>query len=166
MKNSTIKDRKEERIRAETKRPERVPMHKQRSRMTIPELEERFPDYVFRYVNETDSFGHRIPRLERAGWQVATEVVKVGDEQVKNTNASLGDGARLQVGLDSQGRPRYAVLMCQLREYYDEDQAAKQGLIDEKEAQIFRTLHDKSDGGVYGEVKIDRNRHAGTPKTF
>jgi hypothetical protein len=53
--------------------------------------------------------------------------------------------------------------MRQLRENYDADQAEKQGIITEKESSIYRTLDEKSHGGVYGSVSVSQ-RTAGTPK--
>lgn len=161
MTTENTEKRVDSRQRAETRRPERVPLHRQRSRMTVIGLEERFPDYVFRYVNETDRLGNRLPRLELAGWQLVTEDLIVGEGE--NKNISLGGGARIQVGLDSQGHPRYAVLMRQLKEHYDADQAEKQGVITDKESQIYRTLQENEGKGFYGNVSVEQ-KTAGTPK--
>jgi hypothetical protein len=122
-------------------RPKRVPLHEQkRDILTAPQRE----GFVRRIVNDV---GNRIERFQKAGWQVVEDPDIFIGEGVNN-NQTLGTGARKGVGGGITG-----VLMELPKEIYDEDQAAKQRELDEKEREMRRSLNSGA-GGTYGSVDI------------
>lgn len=148
--------REETRERPESQRPQRVPMFEQRSKLNIYVPDGSDKEYVYRIFNETDQFGHRIPRAQLGGWEIAPNSVYVGHprEGGKDENVSLGSGGRVQVGIDQSGQPRYGVVMRLRKEYYDEDQQRKAAAVDQTESSIRRTLDEKTEGGSYGSVGL------------
>lgn len=133
---------REERTRPEDNRPKRVPLHEQKN---ITTTDYNKPGYVARWV--TDNRPGKLASMEAAGWQIVEDPVRVGDLSAKNTNESLGTGARQQVSVDKRtGQPIYAVLMEIKKEYYDEDFLAKQKLEDERMARLDSNLKRKDVG--------------------
>ena len=135
------------------KRPKRVSLRDQRDVLTVnmPDAE----DYKFRWVNELDAQGHRIPRLEVAGYQIVPENVVVGHVQAVSGNVSSGAGARKQVGVDATGNPYYATLMRIRKEYWVEDQEAKSEAIRVQMADMRRRVDGEREG-YYGETKFEQ----------
>lgn len=102
------------------------------------------PAFEYRYVNdEGDNVSDKIER----GWEpVLKSETAIGDRRVDQP-AAEGSYAQVTVG---QGRK--AVLMKIKKEWYEEDQAIKQGDIDSKERQMLSTA--AQDG--YGRIDIFR----------
>ena len=140
------------RLRPEDKRPERVSLRDQRDILTVnmPDAKE----YKFRWVNEMDAQGHRIPRFETAGYQIVPENVVVGHIQAVSGNISSGAGARKQVGVDASGHPYFATLMRIRMEYWIEDQDAKREAIEVQMSDMRRNVEGSREG-YYGETKIE-----------
>jgi hypothetical protein len=83
------------------------------------------PTKVYRFVND---IGDRIEAFKEAGYEpVAAKDVRIGDKRVGNAS-SEGSIAQASVGGGTK-----AVLMAIPREWYDEDQTAKQAHLNELE---------------------------------
>lgn len=138
-----------------TKR-ERVPMGGSRMRLDVklkdPKQKEKF---VFRWFNDQDS---RIEDASAAGYEPVQkdEVVGVGQTELHQDNSDLNSRVSKVVGRAEGNVPIRAFLMKIPREFYDEDQAAK----DRRNAESDRALRGGKAGGAdvenqYGEVRID-----------
>lgn len=126
-------------------RPDRTPLHDQKDKINIKEMD---PNYHYRWVtsnNPTDP--DRVERFKRGGYEVVGGNVKVGDSTVEDlTTRSSGAVERYM------GQGQKAVLMRIRRDWYEEDQAAKQKEIDALEQQMKReALQDR-----YGRFSIER----------
>lgn len=103
-------------------------------------------DYVDRWVNDIHG---RIEKFKQAGYEFV-ESASVGDEVVDGTHAQAG------VVSKDMGKGVTAYLMRQRKEYFEEDQKAKQAIVDRTEESMRRTKSNKPDEtGHYGEVKIN-----------
>ena len=155
MVRKTQRDRPETRERPEetrevrTSEEERVPLHEQRDIMSAPTKE----GFVRRWVNETDRYGSRIARFQKAGWSPVTDNLPVGAEAVTDHNDSLGSHVRKNVG-----NGMHAILMEIAQEYFDADQAVKADADTRKEESIKRTLGGFRDETVYGETTTEVTR--------
>ena len=136
-------------------RPQRVSLRDQRDVLTVdmPDV----ADYKFRWVNELDAKGHRIPRFEVAGYQIVPENVVVGHVQAVSGNVSSGAGARKQVGVDATGNPYFATLMRIRKEYWTADQEDKSEAIRVNMADMRRRVGGERDG-YYGETTVIQDR--------
>ena len=125
---------------AKTERPKRVPVGGPRNILTVAQKD---PNYVYRWVNDVPG---RIAAFKEGGYEVVTSDNEVGDKTV-DRGSKLGSAITKSVGGQIT-----AVLMRIPREWYDEDQAAKQKEVDILEA----TMRDQSQRGDYGSVKVVR----------
>jgi len=102
------------------------------------------PNYEYRIVNDIDD---RVAQFQEAGYElVANDTVKVGDKRV-NSTTSEGSVKQLSVG---QGTKAY--LMRIKKDWFDEDQQAKQAKVTE----IERATQDKALTGTYGTIESYR----------
>jgi hypothetical protein len=102
------------------------------------------PDYVYRIINDS---GDRVQAFLDAGYElVKDEAVKVGDKRVNNASA-MGTNSQVSVG---QGVKGFVVRIK--KEWYEEDQARKQGHVDDTE----RSIKEKALDGTYGKLEISR----------
>jgi hypothetical protein len=102
------------------------------------------PAYSYRIVNDVDT---RVNDFLERGYEVVTDQgVTVGDKRVAIPSQS-GSVVEMSVG---QGQK--AVLMRIKKEWYDEDQAAKQQSVDQIENQM--KAETRKDGN-YGSIKIE-----------
>jgi len=102
------------------------------------------PNYEYRIVNDIDD---RVAQFQEAGYElVENGAVKVGDKRV-NSASSEGSVKQLSVG---QGTKAY--LMRIKKEWYVEDQQAKQGQVNE----IERATQEKALSGTYGSIESYR----------
>lgn len=123
-------------------RPIRVPLGT-RNVLTAPQR----LGYVRRFVNDEPG---RVKMYEEAGYTVvkqAKEEIPVGDPKI---GKSTEPGSKVGV---SVGAGTHAVLMEIKKEYYDEDQRAKQNKISVSENDMKRKLNTKAEG-MYGGVSI------------
>ena len=118
----------------------RTPITGRRNKLTVKGKD---PNYEYRIVNTADG---RPDDLAEAGYEIVKTDGKhtVGDKRVA-TPKGLGSDIEVSVG---QGEK--AVLMRQKKEWYDEDQKAKQKDIDA----IEQTIRTPNIEGLFGEVKI------------
>jgi len=101
--------------------------------------------YVGRWVNDIDD---NVPRHVNAGYEFVTSNgdYLAGDESVQNAKSPTSGVISKNVG---KGVTAY--LMAQRKEWYEEDQAAKQAAITERERGILKG----SGEGRIGEIKTD-----------
>lgn len=124
-------------------RTRRTPINGTRNRLNVRGKEEGFE---YRIVNDVDD---RIPTFQEMGYEIVNDpAVSVGDKRVTNPTAE-GTPVKISVGQGVQ-----AYLMRQKKEWYDEDQKAKQAQINELEASMKR---EADQAGFYGKLKIGRN---------
>lgn len=103
------------------------------------------PGYVYRIVNDS---GDRVNMFEEAGYEVvnASDVI-VGDKRVQKASA-VGTRAEVAVG----GGER-ALVMRIRKDWYDEDQKAKQDNLTQLEA----TMKKQAKDGNYGKIETTRS---------
>lgn len=123
---------------AKTERPKRVPVGGPRDILTVANKD---PNYVYRWVNDTPG---RLEKFKDAGYEVVTQDHEVGSKAV-DRGSKLGSAITKSVGGQIT-----AVLMRIPREWYDEDQAAKQAELDALEASMKDSAHQDR----YGSLKI------------
>ena len=113
--------------RAAEGRARRVPMTGAEANFYVPPgLRE--DGYEYRWANDR---GSRVQRLEQAGYEVVTDAaVQTARSGAENDRT---DGTVIRAQADKSGRMdgMQAVLMRQRSEFYQEDQATKQGRIDQ-----------------------------------
>jgi len=121
----------------------RIPMGGRRNITTVNDTPE---GYVDRWVNDVTG---RISRIKQAGYE-HVQAASVGDSNV--------DGSHCEDGVVSRdmGQGVTAYLMRQRKDYYDDDQRAKQVIVDESEDSMRRSSNDKRNDGFYGSVDIGR----------
>lgn len=115
------------------KRRERTPLSAMRQKLQAPQRK----GYARRFVNDE---GGRLQDFQRAGY----EFVEDGDIHTD------GEGTRVcrRVGTHENGQPKYAFLMEQKQEWYEEDQTTKQKELDAVDEAI-------RGGNVAGQVGQD-----------
>lgn len=102
------------------------------------------PDYVYRVVNDT---GDRVHRLLEQGYVIEdASAVTVGDKRI-GAPSTMGTGASVSVGQGVTG-----VVMKQRRDWFEEDQAAKQAYVKATE-----DATKQSKDGDYGKIEITRS---------
>ncbi len=110
-----------------------------RNRLTV---QGKDPNYVYRIVNDEEG---RIARFQEGGYELLEdEAVKVGDKRANQTS-SEGTVKQLSVG---GGKKAYVMRIR--RDWYEEDQKAKQAQVDALEA----TTKKKALDGRYGTLTI------------
>lgn len=104
---------------------------------------EKDPNYVYRFVNDT---GSRIANFQAAGYEIVKDdELTVGDSRVFDPS-DLGSGKKVT---SNDGTVSY--LMRIKKEYYEEDQAAKQNYINETERAMKQQATQSAD---YGTIKV------------
>jgi hypothetical protein len=115
-------------------RPKRTPLGV-RNRITFTKQD---PNFVYRLVNDD---GERISQAIEAGYAFVESDDKLGDERA-------GEGGAIDTRVSKPvGNGKRGFLMRIPREYYNEDQALKNRLVDESEL----ALKPKTKKGEYGE---------------
>lgn len=123
-------------------RPRRTPVG-QRNVLNVQGKED---GYVYRVVNDT---GDRIQQFLDAGYEfVDANAVRIGDKRV---NQSTPEGTKAQV---SVGGGQKAFVMRISKEFYEEDQAAKQAEVNRLEESIKKQV--SSGNADYGKVMISQ----------
>jgi len=133
------------------KRPARVPLT---GNVDILAVGEKDPENMYRWVNDEKG---KIQKYNAAWW----DTVNKSDVQLalgaRDTTVGEDSPVTQQVGTDKDGKPIIAYLMRKDKKYFEEDMAAKQKLIDEQEASMFRA-DESFDKGQYGKVKQQISR--------
>ncbi|RJO60805.1 MAG: hypothetical protein C4542_08125 [Dehalococcoidia bacterium] len=127
---------------APRKRPERTPFSF--NKLKFPQR----PGYMRRVFNDVDG-GMRIAQAKAAGWEVVEDPYAVVDSD-KNVNApsQMGKGVTRHVGTNDSHGSITGVLMEIPQEWYDEDQAKKNEVVDKSEAGLRRVNKDGVVGGL------------------
>lgn len=103
------------------------------------------PNYVYRIVNDS---GDRVQMFLDAGYEVcAADEVRVGDKRVQKASPT-GSSAEVAVGAGQK-----ALVMKQRKDWYDEDQAAKQSKVNELESTMQKSARDN---GFIGKIETTR----------
>ena len=124
---------------ASAQRPKRTSVN-QRNVLTVSGKD---PEFEYRIVNDQ---GDRIQQFIDAGYElVDANTVRVGDKRVDKAAA---EGTKAQVTV---GKGEKAFVMRIRKDWYDEDQAAKQARVNELERSIKQTASGSAD---YGSVTI------------
>lgn len=136
-----MSDQKEAIAKAPVSRVKRTPVGT-RNVLTVAGKD---PNYVYRIINDS---GDRVQEFLEAGYEpVSNDSVKVGDKRVNKASA---EGSVSQV---SVGQGQKAIVVRIKKEWYEEDQAAKQVRVDELEASTKAKALD----GTYGKLEISRS---------
>jgi len=122
-------------------RVKRTPVGGKRDVLTVSNKD---PNYEYRWVNDTPG---RIQRFMDGGWEVVNHDTEVGGEAV-DKGSRLGSAVTKSVG-----GIMTAVLMRIPKEWYDEDQVAKQEAIKALE----ETMKQKANAD-YGSLTVTRQR--------
>ena len=103
------------------------------------------PNYAYRIINDS---GDRVQEFLDSGYElVDASSVRVGDKRV---NSASAEGSKAQVSV-GQGQKAYVVRIK--KEWYEEDQAAKQDYVNELE----HATKAKALDGTYGKLEISRS---------
>ncbi len=133
-------------------KPDRVPVSGIRDILTVMGTD---PNFAYRFVVDEDEQGSRIMRFTRGGWEFARQdqgTLTVGNEFVYK---SKSDGSLIRL---HTGDGKYSYLMRIKKEWYNEDQKAKQDDINEVENTITATgTSTGEDFGQYGKIKIGQD---------
>lgn len=136
------KQEKEAIAKAPSGRPTRQPVGV-RNKLSV---QNKDPNYMYRWVVDYDSTGDRIAEFKNAGYElVPSGKTSVGDNRV-DTDSTMGSTESKAVGNGQKG-----YLMRQKKEYYDDDQAAKQVRVNK----IEDALKQPALEGSYGTVSIE-----------
>lgn len=122
-------------------RKERIPLGGGRQKLAAPQAR---PGYVHRWINNDPG---RIEQAQAAGYEFVRDpnAVKSGEEyQQENETSDIGSSVSRIVGKDDGGQGKRAYLMEIPKEFYDEDQAAKQQALDAVDAQIDKGKHENT----------------------
>lgn len=134
MSKETISKAPERRVR-------RTPVG-QRNVLTIAGQD---PEYAYRFVNDA---GDRVQEFLDNGWEkVPAKNVRVGDKRVGVPSVE-GTDAVASVG---QGMKAYVLRIR--KDWYEEDQAAKQAHVNATE----EAMREKALDGTYGKLEITRS---------
>ena len=129
-----------------TKRPQRIPVGGARDIITVRDKD---PNYVYRWVFDNPKRPGRIQRFLDGGYEVVQDDNEIGQKTV-DRGSKLGSATTRQ---DSGG---LLVLMRIKKEWYDEDQAAKQASIDALERSMKKDVREGRIPGTdepgYGNV--------------
>ena len=130
-----------EQIQTKTKRAaRRTPVNGVRNVLTV---QGKDPNFEYRVVNDT---GDRVAQFESQGYEIVTDSnIKVGDRRIANPTKE-GSPVRTSVGGGIQ-----AYVMRIPKEFYKEDQEAKQTYVNDTEAAMKK---DAIKGADYGQLKV------------
>jgi len=122
----------------------RTPLTGDRSQL---EVRGKSPGWHYRWIRDTHEAGSEVLRYLNAGYEFVTdkEDVIIGENAVFKSS-SIGTGIRVPAGRD--GDWLYLVKIPQ--DWYDEDQKAKQRIVDKTE----ETITNPEIEGKYGSIKI------------
>jgi len=127
-------------------RPRRAPVDGHRSKLAV-----RGKDPNFEYYIATDKDG-RIQDLQDRGWEIVDDKsVTLGDRRVSRPS-SEGSAITVDVGNGDTG-----YLMRIKREWYEEDQAVKQNIANERVAALKAEAQEFKDGIRNAKLEISRD---------
>lgn len=102
------------------------------------------PNSVFRVVNDV---GDRVEAMKEMGYEVVTDpTIRIGDRRAGKVG-SVGTPIEVSVGQGTK-----AVLMKQRKDYYEEDQKAKQEQVNSDESSMYQRA--RKEDSDYGKLKV------------
>lgn len=117
-------------------RRKRVPLGVTRSKLAVSG---RDPNYQYRWVNEqTHNDPDRLNSALQGGYEYVQRAGVTVGEEAADGNSDTGSQVSRIVGTKPDGSPLRAYLMRIPKEFYAEDQQAKQAEIDQTETAIKR----------------------------
>ena len=125
--------------RSASNRRKRVPLHSR----DILTVHNKKADKVYRWVKDVDD---RLYRFKQAGWEFVTDKGTEVGEPTVNASKEAGSVIVKRSAADE------LYLMCIDKDWYLEDQEAKQKEVDEMERAMYEQLNSSQDGR-YGNVK-------------
>lgn len=131
----------------------RVPLGSPTQKLTIRDYGGQLDGYVPRWVNDK---GARISQALQGGYEPVLKDDRIAAGAAgEDRNSDMGSWVSQIVGTKEDGSPMRAYLMRIKREWYDEDQKAKQKQVDAiDEAIKGGRINEKADDGRY----LDRSR--------
>ena len=134
----------------QTSRKERIPVGGMKDILTVLKKD---PNYEYRWVLDRPG---RIERFKLAGYEVVTDSPEVGQATVDRPKGKLGSAVTKLSGIST------LVLMRIPKEWYVEDQKAKQDKVDALEesmqADVRKGRIPGSEAPGYGTLQIQRNK--------
>jgi hypothetical protein len=128
-------------VKAPERRVRRAPVEG-RNRLSVKGKD---PNYEYRIVNDTED---RIDDFLDRGWEIDdSEETRVGDSRLIDNPSGTGKIRQLSVGGGTK-----AVLMRIRKDWYDEDQEAKQEYVKRTEQAMRANPND----GTYGKIDVTR----------
>lgn len=140
-----IQEKKQVKVAMRTTERIRIPVGSRRDITAVRDCPNGFRD---RWVNDNPG---RIDKFKSAGYETVPSA-NVGDDGVDGTHAESGVVSR------DMGQGVTAYLLRQRMEYFLEDRAEKQRLVDETENSIRRKKTENSTDELNGEIKIGRQQ--------
>lgn len=128
--------------RKTTAKRDRIPVSGSRDILTV---EGKDNDFVYRWVNDVEN---RIQRFLDAGYVFVDPQGKIIGDDTQDNSAT----PRESVAQKYVGKGITAFLMAQRKEWYEEDQKARNDQLDQTEKSLGKSGQD----GRYGEVRISR----------
>lgn len=133
----------------ETAKVEKTPAKQERARRTpvagardILTVYDKDPNYVYRWVRNDEG---RTEWFKQRGYEVVTKAHKVGEKAVDS-------GSQLGSAVTKFGGGNVTLILMRIpKEWFDEDQAAKEASI----AAVEATMKTPGEGG-YGSLKLTR----------
>lgn len=133
-------------METKAKKSTRIPVGSARDILTV---QGKDPNYEYRWVLDDPKRPGRLQRFKDGGYEVVTDTNEVGQNTVDR-------GKKLGSAITRPDGGNTLVLMRILKEWYDEDQAAKAEKIDDLEATM---IQDAQEGdGRYGSLEIKRRK--------
>lgn len=136
-----------------SKGQKRIPVGSARDILTVANKD---PNYFYRWVLDDPKRPGRLQRFLSGGYEVVTDEEEVGQKTVDRSNKKLGSAITRPDGGST------LVLMRILKEWYDEDQAAKQDKITSLESTMNRDAKEGRIPGTnepgYGTLTIERKK--------
>lgn len=128
------------------KAPERRPRRTPIGTRQILSVMGKDPDYEYRFVNDT---GDRVQAFLDNGWEkTPAKSVRVGDKRVNSPTPEGSDTVA------SVGGGQKSFLLRIKKDWYEEDQAAKQDAVNATE----EATREQALNGTYGKLDIGRNQ--------
>lgn len=119
-----------EQIKSERRRRKSGALEGKRRRLAVDESKLDRENFAYRFANDE---GNRIHDLTvNDDW----EVVPDRGNEVKSDSTDMGSSVSLLAGTGERGDPVRAVLLRKPKSYHDEDEAASQRQIDDREKSI------------------------------
>jgi len=141
--------------RADENKPTRIPVSGNRDILTVQGKDK---DYEYRWIVDADENGHRIFRFMQGGWEFATteQGLKIGQAAIYKSE-NVGSILRVPAGKTIASKGEYQYLMRIKKQFYREDQVAKEKALKETERKSFKADKDMTAEGMgqYGQTDVE-----------